>query len=145
MESAWIATPFPLLDSHAVHQLSDDTFWSWNGTTLTWTQIAGGPSTGFYNPSFVTVTGTPISAQSTILRVGADSTHELSIASGQCRIIHQYDPFLATITLPAGMQFSNNRNELAMGEGDVYELAFFQSETFPNNKVLIKSYNGGIA
>lgn len=144
MQAAWAATPFPLLDTHGVHQLSDDTYWVWNAYTLSWVQIATGPGTGFQNPVIETDSSAAIGSQNTILNCGEDSSHEVSIASNQSRVIWQYAPYIATLTLPTGMQFSNMQPTMELAQGDVVELSFFQSDTFPNNIVMIKLTRGGL-
>ena len=137
MPSSWSATPYPLLDSHVVHQLDTDTYWAWNDTTLAWTQI-GGP-TGATAFATISTDGGTIVSGITNIAVEADSTHTIdAVAPMTTMKIFNSKGYNATINPPAGWSFSTGEESLVLGWWSCVNLSYYVDQV-----IIVESISPG--
>jgi hypothetical protein len=138
MPSAWALTPYPLLDSHVVHQLDTDTYWAWNNTTLAWTQI-GGPTVATAYTTISTDGGTIVSGITNIA-VEADSTHTIdAVATMTTMKIFNSKGYNATINPPSGWSFSTGEESLVLGWWSCVNLSYYVDQV-----IIVESISTGV-
>lgn len=88
-------------------------------------------------------TGEVVRGAVNVIHTDADSTHPVLLKSGRSLMVAQYSEYVATLTLPEGFQFSDGEYTKLMRFGDVIELFYYSTDWFPNNIVMVKSFQGG--